>query len=309
MGVRGSVPTPISIKQYQEKVKEAIGLAIANHQNSPSQFKIDEFYASLPVELRQPFGGNTTCLYVTTVSGKHLIFDMGTGIRELGNRMAPQAFGGEGWNLHIFMTHTHWDHIMGWPFFKPAYSPKVNIQFYSCIQNLEERLRRQQHPEHFPVPFDAMASKKTFNQLENFQSFMIDELEVIPFPLVHPGACTGYKIKEHGKSLLFCTDVEYVLENEDFYNTVEPIIHGSDILIIDGQYSSEEAVQKAGWGHTSMRAAYSFASKAKIKTVVLTHHEPDYSDKHIIELSKKEIPSPIPDTKYILGYEGLIIEI
>ncbi|NDE62234.1 MAG: MBL fold metallo-hydrolase, partial [Cyclobacteriaceae bacterium] len=220
-----------------------------------------------------------------------------------------QAFGGDGWNLKIFMTHTHWDHTMGWPFFKPAYSPKVNIQFYSCITNLEERLRRQQHPEHFPVPFEAMASKKEFILLENYKSLKTNQLTITPFPLVHPGACTGYKIEEGGKSLLFCTDVEYVLENEDFYNNVLPIIQNCDLLIIDGQYGTEEAIQKKGWGHTSMRAAYAFAARANIKTIVLTHHEPDYSDKQIIELSKKEIPELQPSTKMILAYEGLVVEI
>ncbi|GBF50856.1 metal-dependent hydrolase [Leptospira ryugenii] len=286
-GVRGSLPTPITKREYQDKLKKILKMAKAEWQKN-KDFSEDDFIHSLPMPLAQDLGGNTTCVYLEGEAGERIIFDMGTGIRELGNTLAPLAFSGQALDLNILVSHTHWDHIQGWPFFKPGYSPSTNIQFYSCIPNLEERLVRQQHPENFPITLDQMASKKTFHLWKEFESYSIGELKIIPISLRHPGSCTGYRVREGNRKFLFCTDVEYREEDREYLLSLKPHIEGADLIVIDAQYSTAEAEKKVGWGHTAVGKAVEFAEMMDIRSVVLTHHEPDHDDQEVIRIILEE---------------------
>jgi len=303
-GVRGSLPTPQTAGDERDKLKKILQLARSEWEKNPQEFSEEKFLTSLPTPLDQHLGGNTTCLYLEGNSGERLIFDMGTGVRVLGNQLAPLAFGKDPLHLNILISHTHWDHIQGWPFFKPAYSPNTSIDFYSCIPNLEERLIRQQHPENFPITLEQMMSKRKFTLWTEFESYPLGGLKVIPFQLRHPGACTGYRVREGNKVFLFCTDVEYREEDRQALLELKPKIAGADLLVIDAQYSIQEADQKVGWGHTSMRKAVEFAEMMEIKTVVLTHHEPDHKDAEVVKIASEEV-SPQGSIQVVLAKEGL----
>ncbi|MCW7506798.1 MBL fold metallo-hydrolase [Leptospira levettii] len=283
-GVRGSLPTPISKQEQREKTLKILHLAKEEWKKDPNGFSEEEFLNHLPIPLSQDLGGNTTCVFIEGDGGERVILDMGTGLRVLGNQLAPEAFSGKEMDIHILVSHTHWDHIQGWPFFKPGYSPSVNIHFYSCIPNLEERLERQQHPENFPVTFQQMASKKHFHLWKEFESYMLGGLKIIPFGLRHPGSCTGYRIREGNKIFLFCTDVEYREEDREHLLRMKPQIAGADLIIIDAQYSTSEAEKKIGWGHTAVSKAVEFAEMMEIRSVVLTHHEPDHTDHEVARI-------------------------
>jgi len=309
-GVRGSLATPQSSKEERAKLKQILQLARQNWEKNPKGFSEEEFLETLPMPLDQHLGGNTTCVAVEGQGGERIILDMGTGVRVLGNQLAPLAFGKDPLHLSILMSHTHWDHIQGWPFFKPAYSPNTSIDFYSCLPNLEERLKRQQHPEHFPISFDMMASKKSFTLWQELESYLIGNLKIIPFQLRHPGACTGYRIKEGNRVFLFCTDVEYREEDRESLRQIKPKIAGADLLVIDGQYSNDEAEKKQGWGHTSVAKAVEFAEMLDIKSVVLTHHEPDHLDQEVVEIVKKEAkPLKANGIQVYIAKEGLSFEL
>jgi phosphoribosyl 1,2-cyclic phosphodiesterase len=301
-GVRGSCPTPITAKEYKEKVM--LILEYASKQTKKKQKQtIDELYNNLPNTLQRNIGGNTTCVDFLSKEGNHFIFDMGTGIRELGNALAPIAFGG-GMHLNVFMTHTHWDHIQGWPFFKPAYSPKVSIDFYSCISNLQERLERQQWDENFPITLPMMPSQKRFHLLEERKQIQIQDFLITPFPLKHPGSCTGYRVSNGNKAVLFCTDVELRSDELESINRWKDTVGTSDVLIIDAQYSSEEADKKIGWGHTSVKMAVMAAESLGVKKVILTHFEPDHTDELAMKIIHDEINGYKHNVEIIVAHEG-----
>ncbi|MCC5813657.1 MAG: MBL fold metallo-hydrolase [Leptospira sp.] len=304
-GVRGSCPTPITREEYQSKLIEILDESKKIILEEGIDCSSKEIFNRLPDHLKQNIGGNTTCLYVKSRSGQHYIFDMGTGIRVLGNDLAPLAFGGDPLNLNIFMTHTHWDHIQGWPFFKPAYSPKTNIKFYSCIKNLQERLERQQIEENFPITLGMMPSKKEFQLMTEHEEISVGDLKITPFFLKHPGSCTGYKISEGSRSFIFATDVEFRPEELDYLNAWKDRLGEAELLIIDAQYSSEEADKKIGWGHTSVQMAVEVADRIGVSKVALTHFEPDHTDRDVLKIVDSEIGLGEHRVEVVLAKEGL----
>ncbi|WP_411823715.1 MBL fold metallo-hydrolase [Leptospira sp. 'Mane'] len=305
-GVRGSLPSPVGKREQQDKLLKILKQAKAEWIKNPDGFSEEKFLESLPIPLEQDLGGNTTCVYLEGDAGEKVVFDMGTGIRVLGNQLAPLAFSGQPLDINILVSHTHWDHIQGWPFFKPAYSPSTNIHFYSAIENLEERLVRQQHPENFPITFNQMASKKEFHLWKEFQSYPLGNLKVIPFGLRHPGSCLGYRVREGEKKFLFCTDVEYREEDRNQLLELKHHIVGADLLVIDAQYSTAEAEKKIGWGHTAVRQAVEFAEMMEIKSVVLTHHEPDHDDHEVVRIILDEgKPSNPKNIQIHIAREGM----
>ncbi|MDV6234136.1 MBL fold metallo-hydrolase [Leptospira ellisii] len=286
-GVRGSLPTPLSDSEYREKILKILKVAHSEIKLRNGAFSEEEFLNSLDPSLSRTVGGNTTCVYVQASSGDRYIIDCGSGIRQLGNDLLAEGLK-SGDRIHILITHTHWDHIQGWPFFKPAYFPGVEIHFYSTISNLQERFERQQNEENFPLPLSGMMSKKTFHLLEKNRSQEIGSVTITPFLLRHPGNCTGFRFEEKGKSFLFCTDVEVQEPDLDEFQDLKKTFGKTDMLIIDAQYSSEEAEKKVGWGHTSGRVAVRCGEILEVERLVLTHHEPDHKDEEILRIFQKE---------------------
>lgn len=286
-GVRGSLPTPISELEYQEKIERILEKAQPEILKKGNEFSVSDFVRSLDPLLARPIGGNTTCIYVESSLGSRLVIDCGSGMRVLGNELLRSGIASGG-RISICLTHTHWDHIQGWPFFKPAYIPSVQIDFYSTIANLKERLERQQHPENFPVSFDSMASGKTFTLLEKDKPVRIGDFKVTPFLLRHPGNCTGYHVEENGKSFLFCTDLEVREEGLDEIERLRKEFGKVNLLVIDAQYSSDEAASKIGWGHTAGKIAVRCGEILGVDRLVLTHHEPDHADAEILRIFESE---------------------
>ncbi|MCG6166356.1 MBL fold metallo-hydrolase [Leptospira sp. FAT2] len=286
-GVRGSLPTPLSESEYREKILKILKAAHTAIKQQNGKFSEEEFLSSLDPSLSRTVGGNTTCVYIQARSGDRYIIDCGSGIRQLGNDLLAEGLK-PGDKIHILITHTHWDHIQGWMFFKPAYFPGVDIHFYSTIPNLQERFERQQNEENFPLPLSGMMSKKTFHLLEKNQSARIGTVQITPFLLRHPGNCTGFRFEEEGKSFLFCTDVEVQEPDLEEFQDLKKSFGKTDMLIIDAQYSSEEAEKKVGWGHTSGKVAVRCGEILEVERLVLTHHEPDHKDEDILRIFHQE---------------------
>lgn len=303
-GVRGSIPTPMLPSEYQEKAWEILRLTQREVLSNPSVSEA-EIFSKLPPYLTNVIGGNTTCLSVRSKSDNQFIFDMGTGIRVLGNELAGRAFSGkEILRLNVFMTHTHWDHIQGWPFFKPAYSPNCDFHFYSCIANLEERLNRQQCMENFPITLSMMGSKKTFHRLAEYRETQVQDLFITPFALKHPGSSIGYRISDGKNAILFATDVEFREEEPQLLDHLKERIGPASVLIVDAQYSQEEADKKIGWGHTSVKMAVKAAESLGVETVILTHFEPDHTDRAIQEIIQTDLSGYHPRVQVKLAKEG-----
>jgi phosphoribosyl 1,2-cyclic phosphodiesterase len=308
-GVRGSIASPLDPRDYRSRITAVIEKSRNILMKNPSA-SVDEIRSQLPDHVCEMIGGETTCVELREGS-EQLIFDMGTGARRLGYDMMARGVVGD---IHILMTHTHWDHIQGWPFFIPAYIPGNHIHFHSLIPDCEQRFKTQQNFEFFPLAFDQMMSKRDFHHYEPGDSFKIGSLKIKTESLIHPGGSTAYKVEKARKSCIFATDTEFFgPELQEIIARKTPFFKGADCLIMDAQYSLKESEQKIGWGHTSMIIAVDCAIAWKVKRLVLTHHEPAHDDLKILTMFE-EAKSYLKE-KYdgklelILAREGDTIEI
>lgn len=273
-GIRGSVPAPLDPRDYRSRVQTILEKAKDQWRRSPNA-SVDEVMSELPPNISNLIGGETTCVELRD-ENQQLIFDLGTGARRLGYDMMARGISGE---IHILMTHTHWDHVQGWPFFVPGYIPNNHLHFYSYFENCEDRFVRQQNFDFFPLGFHEMMSKREFHHIEKGSRFTIGDLNIHTEALIHPGGSTAYRVEKAGKSFIFATDTEfYGPELEEIIARKKPFFENADLLILDAQYSLKESEQKIGWGHTSMIVAVDCAVAWNVKRLVLTHHEPSHDD-------------------------------
>jgi len=279
-GVRGSLPTPMAREEYRYKLLQSLERAREIWREAPDRGE-DAVYAELSAEQRSVIGGETTCVEVVHEDAQ-LIFDMGTGARKLGLDMLQRGRSGD---IYVLLTHTHWDHIQGFPHFAPAFDPAATVHFFSCIDNLPQRFSRQQHLEHFRMSFADTPCGKVFHFIEPGEPFAIGPFTITTKQLIHPGGSAAYKVEAGGKTFIFATDTEfYGPELHQQMADYSAFFDDADLLVMDAQYSLEEAEQKKGWGHTAMTIAVDCSLHWKVRELVLTHHEPAHSDGAIWKL-------------------------
>ena len=210
---------------------------------------------------------------------------MGSGFRELGDRLISHSRdSGQAVEIHVFMSHTHWDHIQGWPFFIPAYRPNSNIHFYSVHPNFKERLEQQQDFRFFPVAFEFMASKKHFHTLEVNSTLVLNDVLIKNTELNHPGKSYCYRVEYEGKSFVYTSDGEYNNLPNSRIKTYIDFYRDADVLVFDAPYSFTEEIEKINWGHSSALVGIDIAVKAKVKKIVLFHHAPENDDDAVFRL-------------------------
>jgi len=306
-GVRGSIPTPPTSVQIKEKIRKVAQRIVS--ENITDQNKINALIDSMSPVDAGLIGGNTSCIELRA-DNKILIFDMGSGLKNLGNFIMKHDQNTNGLEIHIFISHTHWDHMLGFPFFGPAFFPNNKIYFYSGHPNIKERLELQQDFRFFPVALHQMLAKKEFIQLKHRSSFNIGNLTVSNLPLYHPGGSFGYRVECCGKSFVYTTDSEYKdLSKKNTQNHID-FFKDADLLVFDAQYTFEEAIHKEDWGHSSALVGIDFSIQANVKRLALFHHEPERNDFEINEILKKSIDYqkmnyPGADLKIFLATEDL----
>jgi phosphoribosyl 1,2-cyclic phosphodiesterase len=228
---------------------------------------------STPVSGRNylKYGGNTTCLEIRTKSKDVIIVDAGTGIRRLGNQVMAERLS----DFHFIFTHAHWDHLMGFPFFKPLYSKEAEFLMHRCpfhSKFLETILSKVMAPPNFPVKYSDLKAKISY---ENAcpETFSIGSVDVAPIPLSHPNGGSGYKFTEDGKSFVFLTDNElgFVHPGGLSSQAYLDFSKGADLLIHDGEYTPQEYETKIEWGHSTYTDALDLALKAGVNRLGLFH--------------------------------------
>ena len=227
------------------------------------------------------YGGNTPCLELTAPDGTQFILDCGTGLRVLGSRWAARNP-----ETHILVTHYHWDHIQGIPFFAPLYSESNRFHFYSFRSkhlghdSLQQVFETQMAMPYFPVDMSAMTAKKRFMEVSGGESFCIGENRITARHLNHPQGCLGFRIETPGGTIVYATDNEPGDAKLDA--ELQQLAADADILINDAQYTPEQlATTRRGWGHSSWREGVKVARAAGAKTLVLFHHDPDSTDRMV----------------------------
>jgi phosphoribosyl 1,2-cyclic phosphodiesterase len=239
------------------------------------------------------YGGNTSCVEVRA-GADILIFDCGTGIRELGLALMDE-FRGRPLTVHLFISHTHWDHIQGFPFFLPAYAATTTVHLYGSQgqgRPLERLLGGQMNPDYFPVALGDLAAKIQVHEFKG-EDFQIGDSSVAAMYLNHPGMTLGYRVTGAGKTVVYATDNEqyrFTLEHvgqraqagREFGQQLDEqfirFVSDADLYIGEAQYTDDEYPQKIGWGHSSLSATVEVALKANVRTLALFHHDPMHSD-------------------------------
>jgi phosphoribosyl 1,2-cyclic phosphodiesterase len=222
------------------------------------------------------YGGNTSCVEVS-VDGQTLIFDGGTGIRLLGKSLQKRGVK----QAKLFFSHTHWDHICGFPFFAPAYDLSFQLDVYGGHLPQEGGIRAalagQMIAPNFPVPIDIMRSKLSFHDFQAGQELRFGKnVRVKTMPLNHPNEATGYRVEFGGRSVCYVTDTEHVVGSPN--PNILRLIEGADVVIYDSTYSDNEFGGKVGWGHSTWQEGVRLCKLAKAKKLMVFHHDPDHND-------------------------------
>lgn len=265
------------------------------------------------------YGGNTPCLELTTPRGTRFILDCGTGLRMLGSHLAcgniaathdgvagrvsgengSPANGAEKMNrapgaesairAHIFVTHYHWDHIQGIPFFAPLYSPQNKFHFYSFRSkflgrdSLKQVFEQQMAHPYFPVNVGAMSAEREFTEISGGETMQIDDAKITVFWLNHPQGCLGFRFETSAGVIAYATDNEP--GDAELDRNLLKLADRADIFINDAQYTPEQlAGPRRGWGHSSWLAGAQVAREAKARNLVLFHHDPDTPDRDVDSL-------------------------
>jgi anti-anti-sigma factor len=312
-GVRGSIPAPLPVARIQSKITYALKEAAAKQVDLFDPSSIDEFVNNLPLTVRGAVGGNTACITIETPDGL-VIFDAGTGIRELSHALMRREFGRGKGEAAIFFTHTHWDHIQGFPFFEPASVPGNRFTIYHLQPHVEQVIVDQMQAEWFPVPFSQLKADLDFKQIPEGETVEVAGLEVRSKALQHPGVAYSFRVK-HGRSVLvLATDGEY--KNLSASHTREYIdfYRGADVLVFDTMYSVRESIIREDWGHSSALIGADIARQAGVKRLVLFHHDPAADDDEIWRIHQATLeylaqdPGSAPP-EVLVATEGLEIDL
>lgn len=312
-GVRGSIPAPLLSTQIQTKIIRALQEAAVRQVNLSNPEDVDEFVMGLPPAIRGAVGGNTSCITVETPEGL-VIFDAGTGMRELGNALMEREFRQGKGEASIFFTHTHWDHIQGFPFFAPAFVPGNRLTIYHLHPHVEQVIVGQMKKEWFPIQFDHIRANLEFKQITEGETVEVAGLEIRSKALQHPGIAYAYRVENGNSSLVFATDGEY--KNLSASHTKEYIdfYAGADVLIFDAMFSVRESIIREDWGHSSALIGADMARQAGVKRLVLFHHDPASEDDEIwrvrqetLEYLSQDFSTAPPEV--LVATEGLEINL
>lgn len=279
------------------------------------------------------YGGNTPCVEIQFPGKPRFILDAGTGIRELGKQLQKSS---EPVKAYIFISHFHWDHIQGLPFFKPAFNPNNQFIIYGCDEpnvDLSQIISMQMNPTYFPLAIEDMQANVKFQTIQE-EEFHVEGVEVKTKFLNHPGYALGYRFTFEGKSIVYISDNEPFAHPkeqdgkthkttesiaarferffEDMSSDLVAFIDQADILIHDTQYFPDEYEKKITWGHSPLDYTVDIASRAKIKRLILFHHDPDHDDETIstmVEQSRNLLKKHNNGVVCEAAREGSLIEL
>jgi phosphoribosyl 1,2-cyclic phosphodiesterase len=224
------------------------------------------------------YGGDTTCMEITSTSGDVIIIDAGTGMRRLGNKLLAEGKR----NYSVLLTHAHWDHLMGFPFFKPIYLKGTKISLYGCAyvqESVKQMISQAMVAPYFPVDYGQLAAEFDYHNVCE-KGFSLGQVQVTSIQLSHPNQGLGYRFSENGKSFVFLTDNELTVRHAggEGYDEYLRFSEGCDLLIHDAEYTQEQYQLTKGWGHSVYTDALRLARETGAKQFGLFHINQERTD-------------------------------
>ena len=314
-GTRGSLPVSASGQVIREKVKKALRLAEGRRFENDAQLErfIDE---SLDFPTKSGYGGDSSCVQIEAGEA-YMICDMGTGLRRFVKQVVKEHGSEHPQVYHFFMSHLHWDHIMGFPFFTPAYIPGNIVRIYGGHQanEMEDAFRRQQSSPFFPVYWDQLGADVSFTHLEVDRWYEINSFRVKIMRQAHHGGSFGYRFEKDGKSMIYATDAEHKQQSEKETEAVIDFFRDADLVIFDATYSLADMITiKEDWGHSSNIVGVDLCLRAKVKHYCMFHHEPALNDEMIYTILQETkryatLVNKGHSLKISSAYDDLVIDI
>ncbi len=233
------------------------------------------------------YGGDTACVEVVGKNNDLLILDAGTGIRRLGNELIKRRRH----NIHLLLTHAHWDHLSGFPFFKPIYNTKFDIKVYGPQEtqaSLKRIVSKTMASPYFPVELDEISADISFLGMGN-KGYSIGSFNITSIPISHPNEGVGYRVEEGGRSFVFLTDNELKFTHPTgaTYGEYVEFVRGADVLFHDAEFKRPEYKKTKGWGHSVFTDTVALALDAGVKSLGLFHHNQERTDKGVDEIVKE----------------------
>ena len=312
-GTRGSIGVSLTAADVRDKLAQALlqasGRTFASYEEAHAYAT-----AELDFSITHTFGGHTPCVEIEPGGDEYFVCDMGSGARPFGvHVLAKQAK--KPATVNVFMSHVHWDHIMGFPFFGPAYVPGTKIRIHGCHEVLEHAFRLQQAAPCFPVDFSQLAADVEFVKLEPGKTHRVSGLSVTPHLQLHSGDSFGYRFEKDGRAVIYTTDSEHKLEDRHEAESFANFFRNADLVIFDAMYALAEAISvKADWGHSSNIVGVELCQMARAKHLMLFHHEPANDDETLDGLLREarrfeELTRGDHALKVSAAYDGLEIDL
>jgi len=309
-GARGSIPAPLKPEEIEDKIFQAI-FGMPNIDTNDMEAVL-EHISELPPLIRGTAGGNTSCVEIQA-GGETLIIDAGSGIRELGHELMKGLCGQGKGTLHLFFSHAHWDHIQGFPFFLPAFIPGNRIIVYS-IHDLEKGLSDQQQPLNFPIPLSFMDATIEFVPVREGEPFSVGRVRINTIKNPHPGDAYSYRFEDEHSVFIFASDAEFKQLDKASVQPHIDFFKNADALIFDAQYTLKEAWHKVDWGHSSAMIGVDLARAARVKKLLLFHHDPSHSDAQLLKVQSTALAYQAQDTsrptcEVLVAHEGMMLDL
>ncbi len=314
-GTRGSLPSAIDGAAIRAKIKRA--LVQADGRKFADAAAIDRFIDNeLEFPVAGGYGGNTSCVEIGG-GEQYTLCDMGSGLRCFGEQMMARHGPARPQVYNFFMSHVHWDHIMGFPFFPPAYIPGNTIRIHGAHPQawLEEAFHRQHADPCFPVQWEQLRATISFISLETDRWYDIDGLRVKAKRQFHPGDSYGYRFEKNGRSMVYSTDGEHRLKSEAETAAMVEFYCDADLLVFDAMYSLKDMMDgKADWGHSSNIVGVDLCLRAAVKHYCMFHHEPAYDDATIYSVLGEtrryaELIGENQSLQISTAHDGLVIDL
>ena len=313
-GTRGSLPVSQNALDIRRRLEDVLYMAMDQGIQSPKD--IDTFLDSLPFSDAMSYGGNTSCVEIGD-QGDFVFCDMGSGLRVFADHFDNNLVAQRSQVFHFFVSHMHWDHIMGFPFFTPAYCSDATIHIYGCHPNLEEAIRNQHSTANFPVAFEQLSADIQFHLFQPGETINVNGFSVEAYLQLHEGDSYGYRFSKDGKSIVYSTDAEHKVAEQSELAEFVNFIKGSDLVIFDAMYSLLDAVTlKEDWGHSSNLIGVELCLRAAVKQLCLFHHDPAHSDEEIdrnLDEAKSfaQLISPEhqKDLEVVSAWDGLMLNV